>query len=338
MRLSTFFAILLFFGAAAIAFWSFRIPSIQAADLLSPVGVGKREIKRDSLLERILSSKTTDHYPPSRYFPDTLKIEDKGTLDIDASAYIAVDRDTRKILLGKNLTKRLPIASLSKIATAMVALKTAPLDLELSVSSSAASVGEATMGLTSGDRIRVEEALYGLLLPSGNDAAETLAEGIGKYTLGTKQDEVDGGGARDWFIKEMNKTAQNIGLSDTYFFNPSGLDEDSLARSNFSSVLDLSALTTYALENSQFASIVNTKDIVLPESPGKHARLYLYNILRLDETYPGIKGVKPGISDFADETLSSYIERKGRRIIVIILGSHHTKDDVIAMYKQIFEK
>ena len=212
----------------------------------------------------------------------------------------------------------------------------APLDLDFHVSSAAASVGEATMGLSSGEIISMEDSLYGMMLPSGNDASETIAEGVGKYKLGTNQDEVDGGGARKWFLDAMNENMQKLGLYDSYFFNPSGLDGDSLDETNFSTALDMAILTNYALSNPVFARIVNTEEKDIPYAEGKHKALYLYNILSLDRSYPGIKGVKPGISDFARETLASYIEKDNRRIIVIILGSTHTKDDAVAIYNKIF--
>lgn len=318
-------------------FWRGRAQVGSAENLISPLGLGNQQpTPTNSLLEKITKSKTV-LLNSSKYFPQSWKIEDKSDLGLDAQAYIAIDRDTRNILLGKNITQRLPIASLTKIVTSIVALEDSPLDLELYVSSAAANIGEATMGLGSGERVSVEEALYGLMLPSGNDAAETLAEGVGKKALGTPQKDIDGGGARSWFIDKMNETVQKIGAGDTYFFNPTGLDGNSLSQTNFSTVLDMAVLTNYALDKGEFAKIADTKELLIPYKAGFHKAFYLYNILSLNDSFPGIKGVKPGISDLSGETLSSYVERGSRRIIVIILGSRHTKDDALKIYKEIFE-
>lgn len=322
-----------------ILLWFIKFPSSQAVELLSPLATGKiMDPTTDPLYGKIMSGHTVDKFPANDYFPNSLNIADKSDLGIDAEAYIAIDRDSRQILLGKNITKRLPIASLTKITTAIVSLENSSLDWKLVVSSASANIGEAAMGLASGEKISVEDALYGLLLPSGNDAAEALAEGIGKYKLGTPVNQTDGGGARGWFLKAMNEKAQGLGMFDTYFFNPSGLDEDKKEDNNFSTVLDLAALTNYALDNKTFAEMVDTREKDIPYKEGRHKAFYLYNILTLSDAYPGIKGVKPGISDLAGETLSSYIEKNGRRIIVIILGSQHTKDDVVKIYDRIFGK
>ncbi len=328
------FSIVLIFGGVLL--FLFHFPTTASDTLVSPLGVVHLVPSPvNGLLENILRKKTIDTSIPHEYFPDNYEILDASPIDITAAAYIALDRDSKRILVGKNISTRLPIASTTKILTAIVALENAPLNLSLSVSSQAAMIGEATMGLSSGERVTLEEALYGALLPSGNDAAETLAEGVGKLKLNTPQTDIDGGGARLWFIQRMNKKVQDIGLYDSYFFNPSGLDGDTFSSTNFSTVLDLAILTNYALTNKKFSEIVGTSEKIISYKEDFHKAFYLYNILNLDASYKGIRGVKPGISIFAKETLVSYLEKDGRRIIVVILGSDHTKDDVIAIYKKI---
>ena len=326
-----------FLSLGLVVGWFAKFPTTQAAEILSPLpGEVAIPTPVSTLYEKVMKSHTSDNLPKTKYFPENLGLADTSLADIEAEAYLAFDISARKILLGKNITLRLPIASLTKIATAIMALENANLSDELVVSLSAAKIGEATMGLTTGEIINVEEALYGLILPSGNDAAETIAEGIGKYKLGTEQSAVDGGGARGWFINKMNEKVQSLGLLDTYFFNPSGLDGDDESNTNFSTALDIMALTNYALDNGHFAKIASTLEMEIPYKENYHKAFYLYNILRFDESYPGLKGVKPGNSIFARETLSSYYEKDGRRIIVVILGSDHTKDDVIKIYDKIF--
>lgn len=192
------------------------------------------------------------------------------------------------------------------------------------------------MGLSAGERLNGEELLYGLMLPSGNDAAETLAEGIGIKFAMENNLEVDRVKGRNWFVSEMNRKAQSLGLYDTFFFNPTGLDEESRESSSFSTALDLLALTNYALSNPTFAKIAATRSYQMPFKEGFHKAIYLENILQMDKSFPGIKGVKPGNSVFARETLVSYADLDGRKIIVILLGSRYTKDDVVKIYKRVF--
>lgn len=272
----------------------------------------------------ILDKTSTKNYPPNENFPLTLQPKFTDTLDVSVDAYAVMERGSRELLLAKNLTKELPIASVTKIMTALVALEKGDLDLELRVSSPAAEIGEAEMGLTPDERLTVEELLYGLLLPSGNDAAETLAEDLGP--------------GRTSFMIAMNEKAKSLGLYDTFYFNPTGLDGDTIETTSFSTCLDLLALTNYALENPKFAEIISTYYKEIPYREGKHKAFYLYNILQLDRAYPGIKGVKPGNTDFAGETLVSYAENGGKELIVVLLGAVNSRDEVVKVYNYVFRQ
>lgn len=272
----------------------------------------------------IFDKKTTQNYPPNHFFPPSLTPKFNDELNIAAKAYAVMDRQTGELLLARSITQELPIASLTKIMTAVVALEQADLNLELQVSSAAASIGEASMGLTPGESVTVEELLYGMMLPSGNDAAEVLAAGLGT--------------GRDAFITSMNHKAQDLGMFDTYFYNPTGLDEETREKSNFSTTLDLLGLTNYALTNPKFAEIVASHYKEFPYVVDKHKAFYLGNILQLDWSYPGIKGVKPGVTDFAGETLVSYAENGGRQLILVLLGTPYSKDEAVKVYDYIFPK
>lgn len=300
--------------------WLFQTQRTNVLGVVSPLA---EDEARGRELARIIFDRTsTSDYPPNDYFPKTLT--PTFTFDLgETHAYAVMDRDTGELLLAHNLTQELPIASVTKIMTALVALDRGNLNLELPISAQAAAVGEATMGLTAGEVVRMEDLLYGLLLPSGNDAAETLAEGLGGRTN---------------FIVGMNEKAQDLGLFDTYYFNPTGLDGDTLETTSFSTALDLLALTNYALTNPIFAQIVSTHYWEVPYRDGKHKYFPLYNILQLDWSYPGIKGVKPGVTDFAHETLVSYIEKDGRRLIVVLLGTKNSRDEVVKLYDFVFQQ
>lgn len=272
----------------------------------------------------ILEKTSTKNYPPNEYFPRDLQPKFTEILDVNADAYAVMERGSRELLLSKNLTKELPIASVTKVMTALIALEKGELDLELHVGSPAAEIGEAEMGLSSGEKLTVEELLYGLMLPSGNDAAETLAEGLGPSRIA--------------FMIAMNEKAKSLALFDTFYFNPTGLDGDTIETTSFSTSLDLLALTNYALENPKFSEIVSTYYKEIPYKEGKHKAFYLYNILQLDHAYPGIKGVKPGNTDFAGETIVSYGENGGKELLVVLLGAQNSRDEVIKVYDDVFNR
>lgn len=272
----------------------------------------------------IFDQTTTNEYPPSEYFPRSTVPKFTDIPDIKADGFAVLERKSGELLFAKNVTREHPIASVTKIMTALVALESADLNIELKVSQRAAEIGEAEMGLTAGETVTVEELLYGLLLPSGNDAAETLAEGLGK--------------GRTSYLVAMNEKAKELGMYDTYFFNPTGLDGETRETTSFSTPLDLLALTNYALNNPIFAKIVATYYKEIPYREGKHKAFYLYNILQLDRNYPGIKGVKPGNTDFAKETLVSYAQNGGMELIVVLLGTENSRDEVVNLYDNIYKK
>lgn len=306
-------------------------------NILSPLGMGEKKEEIDPYYQKVLGSHTLDNYPPNSYFPSSVIPKYNDDLAIDAKAYGVMDLDSKEILYADNLATRLPIASVTKVMTALVALENIPMDKMLTVSKAAAEIGEASMGLTAGEKYTVNDLIYGAMLPSGNDAAETLAEGVGKYKLGVGDSLVDGGNSRKYFISEMNRKAQNLGMLDTYFFNPTGLDGETIHQTSFSTVLDLLALGAFALENSTLKEIANTRVYKISYKEGFHKALYLENILQLSDAFKGIEGIKPGNSIYARETLISYINKDGKRLVTVILGSVHTKDDVLKIYKKIFK-
>ena len=297
--------------------------------IVSPVAIDAIPTP-NALLSQVKGASTLDSYPPSSYFPTTSTPRFTDTLGISAHSYAVMDRDTKELLLAHNLTQERPIASVAKIMTAIVALEQYHTDTQLLVGIEASHTGEAFMGLSEGEVVTVEDLLYGLLLPSGNDAAEVLAAGLRPGDGTNAPDLVVR--QRNHFIMQMNQTAEKIGMKDTYFFNPTGLDESTRSTSTFSTALDLLALSDYALSNPVFARIVATDHHTIYYQEGRHKAFDLYNILQFDRSYPGIRGIKPGVTGFAGETLASYIEKNNRRIILILLDSERTRDDAIAIY------
>lgn len=228
---------------------------------------------------------------------------------ITANSVVIYDLKDQKILFSRNPNEKLPMASLTKIMTAIIALESPKKDNKYIVSR-ADLVGENTMGLTSGEVLSLEELLYGLILPSGNDAAETLADNyIGK---------------REKFIKAMNDKAKSLGLSNTNFTNPSGLEGDG---AQSTTAYDLLVIAKYALKFPIFRKVVATVDYHIPYTL-LHKEFYLYNETNLLTSYPGVKGIKTGFTDEARLCLVTYLEYEGHEIIGIILGSENRRGEM----------
>lgn len=227
---------------------------------------------------------------------------------ISASAYIATDMDSGEIITSKNLDARLPIASLTKVMTAVVALDLAGPEDEFIVSTHASEIIPTKIGVVPGEKMKLKELLRALLLTSANDSAQVIKEGINaKYN-----DAV--------FIHAMNEKARVLGLENSHFTNPQGFDNPR----HFSSVHDLTILSRYAL--SQYPEIAEiTKDDYefLTENPN-HKQFDLYNWNGLLGVYPGAYGVKIGYTPDAGRTTIVTSKREGKRVLVVVLGAPNT--------------
>lgn len=247
----------------------------------------------------------------------------KNPPTLKARAAAVVDLTSEKMILSKNIEEQLPIASLTKVMTAILALEYGDLEKEMVVSEEAAEIGEAFMGLSAGERLRLEDLLYGLLLPSGNDAAEAIAQGLA--------------GRREVFVKAMNRQAEKMGLKKTHFVNPTGLDEDEKGVSK-STAWDLVLLSYYAWTKfPKFREIVGSKEWRI-EKTEAHKAYHLENTLGLEETYPGMKGIKPGNTQAAGYCLLGLAERKGREILVVLLDSANPKEEAVRLFDWGFDK
>lgn len=231
--------------------------------------------------------------------------------DLLAKSAIAYDLTTDTFLLGKNIDEKLPIASLTKVMTAIVALENQNITDLFEVSKSAATVGEDSMGLTEGEKLSLQELLFGLFLNSGNDAAEVLAEGSAF--------------GRENYIYQMNKKAEDLGLLSTHFTNPSGLEGDG---NQYSTAKDLLVITRYALEKPEIKSVASTYNEFIPYTT-THKAFDLYNETNLLTSYPGVKGIKTGYTDEAGLCLITYLEYGGHQIIAVILNSPSRREEMI---------
>ncbi len=237
----------------------------------------------------------------------------QAQLELTAVSAMAYDTTTESLLYSKQTELKLPIASLTKIMTAVIALENLNLKDEVIVTKSAATIGEGTMGLSTGEKLTVEELLYGLLLQSGNDAGETLAQ-TSEF-------------GREGYIHLMNKKAEDLGLSNTRFTNPSGLQGDG---EQYSTVSELVILTNYAMQNPTFRKIVATYNHKIPATK-LHKEFNLFNETNLLTTYPGVRGVKTGFTDEAGMCLVSYLDYNGHQIIAVLLNSQNRREEMASL-------
>ncbi len=230
--------------------------------------------------------------------------------NIGAKSALTYDLLENKAIFEKNPTQRLPMASLTKIMTAIVALENKKADDRYVVDGSDL-VGEDSMGLSPGEILSLEELLYGLILNSGNDAAETLA---GNYP-----------GGRTAFIQAMNDKAQALGLTDTHFSNPTGLEGDG---KQYTTSQDLLVISKYALDNFPlFVHIAASTEYHLAAS-STHKAYDIYNETNLLTTYPGVKGIKTGYTPEAGYCLITYLNYQGHEVIGILLNSEDRRSEM----------
>ena len=224
---------------------------------------------------------------------------------------LIINNQTGTVLFGLNTTEKKPIASLVKIMTALIAIEHKNLDEEIVVSENAASIGENSMGISQGETYSLRELLYGMMLNSGNDSATAIAEGVA--------------GDVKTFVRWMNIKAMELGLSNTYFADPDGLDD-----SSYSTVEELAKLAHYALEYPDFREIVKTVEQEYSYSE-KHKYIYLYNQTNLLTTYPGVLGVKTGFTEEAGLCLVTFSVNEGKELIGVVFNSIDRKGDMIIM-------
>jgi len=237
-----------------------------------------------------------DEYISDNLFNDqTVEASSKLPV-INASAAIVMDMESGRILFNKDAKKIRAIASTTKIMTGILVLERGNLDDIVTVSKRAASVWGSDIDLKVGQKIKLRELLYGLMINSGNDAAIAVAEHIG--------------GSVESFVEIMNEKARELGAYDTSYKSPHGLDMEG----HFSTPYDLAIITRYALRNEAFSKIVKTVTI-----PIEHK--VLRNTNEMLTLYHGADGVKTGYTGQAGRCLVTSATREGRRLISVVLNA-----------------
>ncbi|USG63569.1 D-alanyl-D-alanine carboxypeptidase [Brevibacillus ruminantium] len=222
---------------------------------------------------------------------------------ISAEAAALIDVASGRILYSKNGTKKMRIASLTKTMTAIVAIENGRMDDIVSVPKEAVGVEGSSIYLKNGEKLTLEELLYGLMLRSGNDAAVTVANHVGGSVPG--------------FVYLMNEKAAMLGMSQTNFTNPHGLDDSNM---HYSTAEDMAKLSAYALKNPLFRQIVSTK-VKNISWEGEEYDRRLQNKNKLLHLYQGADGVKTGYTKLAKRCLASSATRDGRQLATITLNA-----------------
>lgn len=244
--------------------------------------------------------------------PYVVSAENK-TPEVSAKACVLIEEKTGKILFEKNSSEKLPMASTTKIMTTLLCLESGGLDDSFVVDSEAIKVEGSSMGLTEGDVVTKRDLCYGMMLPSGNDAANATAVKLG--------------GSIENFAKMMNERAEEIGMTRTCFVTPSGLEGDGHGASAY----DMALLAREALRNSDFVEICSQKKAKVKFGNPPYER-WLTNTNKLLDMYEGVKGVKTGFTDEAGRCLVSACERDGISLVCVTLNDKNDWQDHINMY------
>jgi D-alanyl-D-alanine carboxypeptidase len=213
-----------------------------------------------------------------------------------------MDVNSERIIYEHNGGKKMRIASLTKIMTAIVAIEHGKLEETVTVGRNAFAKEGSSLYLKLGEQMSLEHLIYGLMLRSGNDAAVAIAEHVG--------------GSLDGFVYMMNEKATWIGMSASHFANPHGLDDSD---EHYSTSNDMAKLTRYALQNEVFREIVKSKWKQV-ENPHEAWDYRWYNKNKLLALYPGADGVKTGYTKKAKRCLVSSATRESRQLVVVTLN------------------
>ena len=244
---------------------------------------------------------------------------DKETLNLSAKSAVIISADTYEVIYSKNMYEQLPMASTTKIMSSILALEYGAVDVMQMVTTDMIAVEGSSIGLVDGDKVSLKTLVKGMLLESGNDAANAVA-----YIVG---DSIEG------FVKMMNNKAKEIGMSSTSFETPSGLDGEN----HYSTALDMAVLGAYAIKNPEFRSICEVKsDIVYYGNPP--FRRVFTNHNKLLDLYDGAFGIKTGFTKKSGRCLVSAVCKDGKTLIAVTLNAPDDWNDHIKMYDFAFEK
>lgn len=247
-----------------------------------------------------------------------VKAEEKSVnkFRVNARCAIALDRESGQVLYEQNGYEIVPMASTTKILTSLIAIEQGDLDRIVTISKNAASIRGSKVGYKVGEKITLRELIFGLMFKSGNDAAIAIAETLG--------------GSIEGFADIMNHYARGIGILDSHFESPHGLDSSG----HYSSAYDLALLTSKGMSYDMFREVVGSKQI----SKDKYNFTRDYNnINKILWMIPGANGVKTGYTGQAGKCLVSSINNQGKDIIIVVLNCPDRWNVTDKIYKHVLE-
>ena len=231
-----------------------------------------------------------------------------------AKSTVVMDNDSGRVLYKNNSNEKMLIASTTKIMTCIIAIENSDLSKKVTVGDEILNVYGTNIYVEVGEVLSIKDLLYGLMLRSGNDAAIVLANNIFKN--------------EDEFINNMNKKAKEIGMDNTVFNNPHGLDDETY---NYSTASDMALLARYAYKNEVFRNIISTKKYV---TKSNLKSFEWYNRMSLINSYKYSRGGKNGYTPKAGKTLVSYASKNNLNLIIVTLDD----SDIYDNHKLLFEK
>ena len=224
-----------------------------------------------------------------------------GAIDTSATSAILMDMDSGRILYAKNINRKQSVASISKIMTAVVALDNGKLKNKVTVGNEIKKAYGSGIYIKQGEKLTLQDLLYGLMLRSGNDAALAIASSVSKDT--------------ESFVKKMNEKASLLGMNNSLFRNPHGLDQED--GGNISTAYDMAKLTSYAMKNKDYQKIVSTKKYTLTTNKNTYV---WHNKNKLLNRYEYTTGGKTGFTEIARRTLVTTASRDNLNLVVVTLN------------------
>jgi serine-type D-Ala-D-Ala carboxypeptidase (penicillin-binding protein 5/6) len=243
-----------------------------------------------------------------------------ASVSVSASSAVLMDQESGRVLYGKNAHEKKRIASITKIMTAILAIESGKLEKMVQVSARATRAEGSSVYLKPNEKIKLEDLVYGLMLRSGNDTAEAIAEYVG--------------GSLDGFVYLMNSKAKEIGMANTNFANPHGLDN---FENHYSTAYDMALLTRYAMQNEKYQVISGTKIHKAPNPEEKWDRVWR-NKNRLLSKYKYTTGGKTGYTKRAKRTLVTTATKGDMDLISVTLNAPDDWNDHISMFEYGFQK
>lgn len=248
--------------------------------------------------------------PVPANLPTLVQEGDAANLQLSARAAVVYDVDSDKVLYHKSATTPVKIASISKLMTAIVASKLKPdLSEEVTVPDGMQYIIPSIMGLRRGERLTLHDLMAGMLIKSGNDAATLLGS--------------SSAGSLSAFVEQMNRTASELGMTNTVFANPHGLDVPEA----HSTAQDVARMAAFAFQNPTIRELAGTRSMVVVSRDYSRTTHYLVNSDKLLAENIGIIAGKTGFTDEAGLCLVVLVERNGHRIVSVVLGSEDRAED-----------